>query len=47
MMGLYNASPQSIYVGKNERIIQALTWKTDNTSESYNGIYQNNEFYRK
>lgn len=46
MMGLYNASPQSIYVGKNERIIQALTWKTDNTSESYNGIYNNDMFYK-
>ena len=47
MMGLYNASPQSVHIGKNERVIQALTWKTDNTSEAYNGIYQNNEFYRK
>ena len=45
MMALYNSSPQSIYIGKNERIIQALTWKTDNTSERYDGSYQNNKFY--
>ena len=44
-MGLYNASPQSIHIGKNERIIQALTWKTDDTDESYNGDYQNDKFY--
>lgn len=44
-IGLYNASPQPIFVGKNERIIQALTWKTDNTDESYDGSYQNDKFY--
>lgn len=47
MMGLYNSSPQSIYIGKNERIIQALTWKTDNTSEKYDGSYQNDKFYEE
>ena len=47
MMGVYNASPQSIYIGKNERIIQALTWKTDGTSEEYTGSYQNDNFYKK
>ena len=44
-MGLYNASPQSIYVGKNERIIQAVTWKTDGSDTSYNGSYQDDKFY--
>lgn len=47
MMGVYNASPQSIFIGENERIIQALTWKTDNTTEKYDGDYQNNKIYEE
>ena len=47
MMGLYNASPQPIHIGKNERVIQALTWKTDNTSEAYDGDYLNDKFYEE
>lgn len=43
--GLYNASSQPIQIGKNERIIQALTWKTDGSDESYDGSYQNDKFY--
>ncbi len=47
MMGLYNTSPLSVYIGENERIIQALTWKTDNTETSYEGSYQNDEIYKQ
>lgn len=47
MMGLYNSSPKKITIGENERIIQALTWKTDETVTDYSGEYQNNEIYER
>lgn len=47
MMGLYNASPLPIFIGKNERVIQALTFKNDGTATSYDGAYQNDEFYKE
>lgn len=47
MMGLYNASPLPIFIGKNERIIQAVTFKNDGTATDYDGVYQNDELYEK
>ena len=47
MVGVYNSSPMPIFVGKNERIIQAVTIKTDGTDLSYNGDYQNDDFYKE
>lgn len=47
MMGLYNASPLPIFVGKNERIIQALTFKNDGSATEYSGAYQNDDFYKE
>ena len=46
-MGLYNASPLPIYVGENERLIQAVTLKNDGTATKYDGDYQNDKIYYK
>ena len=45
MFGLYNSSPVTISVGVNERVIQAVTIRTDGTDKSYNGSYQNDKIY--
>ena len=47
MLGAYNSGPVDIHVGFNERIIQAVTIKTDGTDTSYNGSYQNDELYKE
>lgn len=48
MMGLYNTNRQaSIFVGANERIIQAVTYHNDGTASNYEGSYQNNKIYRE
>jgi deoxycytidine triphosphate deaminase len=44
--GLYNSGMQSVFLGENERIIQAVTIKTDGTETSYNGDYQNDKIYK-
>ena len=46
MLGLYNCGPVPVHMGFNERIIQAVTIKTDGTETSYNGDYQNDEIYK-
>lgn len=47
MMGLYNTNDKlDIIVGKNERIIQAVTYENDGTAKAYDGSYQNNKLYR-
>ena len=46
MMGLYNTNKKlPIFMGKNERIIQALTYENDGTATEYDGSYQNNKAY--
>lgn len=46
MMGLYNTNKKlPIFMGENERIIQALTYENDGTATEYDGSYQNNEAY--
>ena len=46
MMGLYNTNRNvSIFVGANERIIQALTYENDGTASQYDGSYQNDKAY--
>ena len=46
MMGLYNTNRNvSIFIGANERIIQAVTYENDGTASKYNGSYQNNKAY--
>ena len=46
MMGLYNTNKYSpICMGKNERIIQAVTYENDGTASEYNGSYQNDGIY--
>ena len=47
MMTLFVACPQIINIGKNERIIQALTIKNDGTATKYNGDYQNDDIYKE
>lgn len=48
MMGLYNTNEKlNIIVGKNERIIQAVTYENDGTAKAYDGSYQNNKVYNK
>lgn len=48
MMGLYNTNNRlPIIIGKNERIIQAVTYENDGTASQYKGSYQNNEIYDK
>ena len=44
-LGLKNLTNSNIYIGKNERIIQALTIKNDGTASSYDGDYQNDKIY--
>lgn len=46
MLGLYNCGPVTVHMGFNERIIQAITIKTDGTETSYNGSYQNDKIYK-
>ena len=46
MMGLYNTNKITpICMGKNERIIQAITYQNDGTASQYDGSYQNNKIY--
>ena len=45
MLGIYNSSPVPVSMGYNERIIQAITIKTDGTDKSYDGSYQHNKIY--
>lgn len=47
MLGLYNSGPVDVHMGFNERIIQAVTIKTDGTETSYKGSYQNDELYKE
>ena len=37
--GLYNPTNHSVFVGENERIVQALTIKNDGTAKNYRGDY--------
>lgn len=46
-VGVYVASPVPIYMGRNEKIIQAETLTTDDTVGKYDGSYQNDKFYKK
>lgn len=46
-LGLKNLSNSDIYVGRNERIIQALTIKNDGTASCYDGDYQNDKIYEE
>ena len=45
MLGIYNSSPVPVSMGFNERIIQAVTIKTDGTETSYDGSYQHDKIY--
>lgn len=46
MMGLYNTNRNvPIFIGANERIIQAVTYQNDGTASNYDGVYQNNKAY--
>lgn len=45
MFGLYIASPVPVSMGFNERVIQAVTMKTDGTETLYDGDYQNDKIY--
>jgi len=45
--GLFNATRNYVYIGKNERIVQAITFKNDGTTSYYDGSYQDNEIYMK
>ena len=47
MLGIYNSSPVQVHMGFNERIIQAVTIKTDGTDISYDGNYQNDKIYNE
>lgn len=48
MMGLYNTNKHlNIYVGENERVIQAVTYENDGTASNYDGSYQNNKIYQE
>ncbi len=47
MVGIYNASPKPVSIGVNERIIQAVTIKTDGTETQYSGDYQNDKIYKE
>ena len=46
MLGVYNSSPQAVYAGLNERIIQAVTIRNDGTALNYDGDYQDNRIYK-
>ena len=37
--GIYNPTNHSIFIGENERIVQALTIKNDGTAKNYRGDY--------
>ena len=45
MLGLYNSGPCDITIGANERMIQAITIKTDGTDTSYKGSYKKDKIY--
>lgn len=47
MLGIYNSSPVQVHMGFNERIIQAVTIKTDGTDISYDGSYQKDRIYNE
>lgn len=47
MLGIYNSSPVPVHIGYNERIIQAVTIKTDGTDISYDGSYQKDRIYNE
>lgn len=48
MMGLYNTNKNlKIFVGENERVIQAVTYENDGTASKYDGSYQNNKIYEE
>lgn len=47
MMSIYNASKHPVYVGANERIIQAVTFYNDGTASCYDGSYQNDKIYEE
>lgn len=47
MLGIYNSSPVPVHIGFNERIIQAVTIKTDGTDISYDGSYQKDRIYNE
>ena len=47
MFGLYNSGNSEVHMGFNERIIQAVTIKTDGTALEYNGDYQNDKIYKE
>ena len=43
---LYNTNRNvPVFIGANERIIQAVTYQNDGTASKYNGSYQNNAIY--
>ena len=44
-VGLYNAAPHKVYIGEDERIIQAVTIKNDGTAKEYDGDYQDDKLY--
>lgn len=47
MMALYNTNRNApIFVGANERIIQAVTYENDGTASEYDGSYQYNKAYK-
>lgn len=46
-MGLYNLNDIPVFLGKNERIIQAVTIMNDGTATEYDGSYQKDKIYRK
>lgn len=46
-MGIVNNNDKPIYIGTNERIIQALTIKNDGSASLYNGVYQNDVAYKE
>lgn len=46
-LGLKNLSNGDIYIGRNERIIQALTIANDGTASNYEGDYQNDRIYEE
>ena len=47
MFGLYNSGYSKVHMGFNERIIQAVTIKTDGTALEYDGDYQNDKIYKE
>lgn len=43
--GLKNLTNQPIFIGENERIVQAVTFANDGTASSYDGSYQNDKIF--